>query len=260
MFKLNKQSQLAIVSSALSVNDYEEHLNKEGFTGGYAPVSEKALKWDDCLSRRIPNFYSLKYGGVEELCLGGEVLSPSGKKIKIKAYPRSATGPDLRRAIIGSKKSLGTFDKAILKVFPLPEVSAWGLVIADKQAQLIDFLRNLIAQFIRPSLLSFYAPDDDSLKDFSLADTNKYILAFQLTGLKSMIAVEKEVAAAEGNQLREVHWVLSKKEIQKLETLSRQAKKFTEVCEQFVPLLGDVKVNDNKFEGHFLKFFRENPC
>ncbi len=260
MFKLNKQAQMALVSASLSIKEYEARLNKEGFTGGYLPVSEKEVTWDDCLSQRIPNFYSLKYGGVEELCLGGEVTSTLGNKIHIKAYPRSATGPDLRRAIIGSQKSLGSFEKATLKVFPLPEVSTWGVVLSDTKDQLADFLRNLLAQFIRPTILSFYHPDEKGLSGFSWSEKNKYALAFKLTGLKSMVAVEKEVAEAEENQVRKIYWGLNKKEIQLLDDKSAQPEKFAEVCGELMPLLGNPKIIGDKFESHFEKFFKENPC
>ena len=137
MMHLHKISQIVTLDPEIRIIDYERQLNGEGFTSGYRPVTGLQTSLASCLAERTGNLFFLKYGGIEELCVGGTVTTPQGVAFHIKDYPCAATGPDLRRAVIGSRQLLGRFREVSLKVFPLPETLAWGLALFDTPITLL---------------------------------------------------------------------------------------------------------------------------
>jgi len=83
----------------------------------------------------------LRYGNARELCLGVEVVLPSGEVWNgLRGLRKDNTGPDLKHLFIGSEGTLGLITAAVLKLFPRPTASATAwLTLADPQAA-VDLL------------------------------------------------------------------------------------------------------------------------
>ena len=63
----------------------------------------------------------LRYGNARELCLGLEVVTPSGELWDgLRALRKNNTGYDLRDLYIGSEGTLGVITAAVMKLYPLP--------------------------------------------------------------------------------------------------------------------------------------------
>jgi len=63
----------------------------------------------------------LRYGNARELCLGLEVITPSGALWDgLRGLRKDNTGYDLRDLYIGSEGTLGVITAAVLKLFPRP--------------------------------------------------------------------------------------------------------------------------------------------
>lgn len=175
--ELQKTNQLVRVGADCSVSDYEHFLNGNGFTGGYQPLSGSDKTLAPCLSSREPNYFFLKYGGLEELCVGGSFVLHGGQEFTIKTAPRAATGPDLRRVLIGSGDLLGHWKEVVLRIFPLPEKILWGSIPVDFRDKAQDILRSMVANFIRPSVVGLV---EDKL-------------FFQLAGFDRLVNAERKV-------------------------------------------------------------------
>lgn len=192
MIRLKKISQIATVDPGIILADYESELNYDGLTGGYRPFQGFEVPLSSCLSSRLSNLYFLKYGSIEELCIGGLVMNPGGKTFRIKTAPRSATGPDLRRLVVGSNNIFGYFTEVTLKVFPMPEHVQWGLALFDSVGRAAVGLRRMLGLFIRPMFARIM--DDEEglllLRSLNLPEADKVILAFKLSGLKGMVEAE----------------------------------------------------------------------
>src|SRR4029453_9246003 len=63
----------------------------------------------------------LRYGNTRELCLGLEVVAPSGEIWHgLRGLRKDNPGYDLRDLFIGAEGTLGIITAAVMKLFPLP--------------------------------------------------------------------------------------------------------------------------------------------
>ncbi len=80
----------------------------------------------------------LRYGNTRDLCLGLEVVLPTGEIWHgLTPLRKNNTGYDLRHLMIGAEGTLGIITAASLKLFPKPESTGAALVaVKDPQAAL----------------------------------------------------------------------------------------------------------------------------
>ena len=76
----------------------------------------------------------LAYGNARELCLGVEVVLPTGEVLDdLRKLKKDNTGYDLKNLFIGAEGTLGVITAAVLKLFPKPkgrEVAWVGRAVA----------------------------------------------------------------------------------------------------------------------------------
>lgn len=82
----------------------------------------------------------LAYGNTRQLCLGLEVVLPTGEVwTALRKLKKDNTGYDLRDLFIGAEGTLGVITAAVLKLFPMPagrEVAIVGLTSPDAALKL----------------------------------------------------------------------------------------------------------------------------
>jgi FAD/FMN-containing dehydrogenase len=87
----------------------------------------------------------LAHGNARELCLGLEVVLPSGEVFDdLRKLKKDNTGYDLKNLFIGAEGTLGVITAAVLKLFPLPkgkEVAWIGLSSPQAALELFGFAR-----------------------------------------------------------------------------------------------------------------------
>lgn len=84
----------------------------------------------------------LKYGSARDLCLGLEVVTPSGDIWNgLSSLRKDNTGYDLKGLYVGSEGTLGVITAATLKLFPQPQARVCAFVALPGIAQAIDLLR-----------------------------------------------------------------------------------------------------------------------
>jgi FAD/FMN-containing dehydrogenase len=95
------------------------------------------------------------YGNTRELCMGLEVVLPTGEIWHgLRRLKKDNTGDDLRDLFIGAEGTLGIITGAVLKLFPQPigrEVMYVGLDSPDAALELFNIARNMCG----PSLTGF---------------------------------------------------------------------------------------------------------
>lgn len=196
MFIYHEKSAYITVSADMTVRAVLARLAPFERTLGYLPFEGDALTLGDCLKRRVPNRYFLRYGDIGELCLGFKMRLPSGEIWDLAPYPRAATGPDMRRFLTGDGEWDGLdLIECAFKVFPKPEeelVLAYLFLEKPDVPALIQWMCN---HFIRP-LAAWAGPLAElPLKGTSTLDKKQHasVFIFSLAATHPVIRAEHRV-------------------------------------------------------------------
>jgi len=116
----------------------------------------------------------LAYGNTRELCLGVEVVLPTGEVFDdLRKLKKDNTGYDLKNLFIGAEGTLGIVTAAVLKIFPRPrghEVGWAGVASPENALSLLA----LATEFAGGNLTGFELIGDTPL-EFSLKFTEKSV-------------------------------------------------------------------------------------
>ena len=83
----------------------------------------------------------LRYGNTRDLCLGLEVVLPSGAIWHgLKRLRKDNTGYDLRNLLIGAEGTLGVITAASLKLAPMPAAMGTAMMVVPSPAAALDLL------------------------------------------------------------------------------------------------------------------------
>jgi alkyldihydroxyacetonephosphate synthase len=139
---------------------YEATIVQRGYTTGHYPQSIARATVGGLVATRSAGQFSTKYGNIEDLCLGLEVVLPSGNVVRLAPFPRSATGPQLRELFLGSEGAFGIVTEATLKIFPLPERREVASFAFPTVAAGLEAIRRILRPGWRPAVVRLYdAPE-----------------------------------------------------------------------------------------------------
>lgn len=83
----------------------------------------------------------LRYGNARDLCLGLEVVLPSGEIWHgLSRLRKDNTGYDLKNLLIGAEGTLGVITAASLKLFPIPAQAGTALMVVPSPRHALDLL------------------------------------------------------------------------------------------------------------------------
>ena len=139
-------------------DDFEDALRSDhSLTMGHWPQSIELSTVGGWLACRSAGQYSTRYGKIEDMVVGLEVVLADGTVIHTGgAGPRVAMGPDLTQVFVGSEGTLGIITEATLRLHPLPpEERRAAFVFADFAAGL-DACRRILRRGATPAVLRLY--------------------------------------------------------------------------------------------------------
>src|ERR1019366_8865563 len=120
---LDETSLLADVGAGTFGPELEGALRSSGagYTFGHWPQSMDISTVGGWVACRGAGQYSTRYGKIEDLVAGLEVVLADGTVVHTDgAAPRSATGPSLTQLFLGSEGTLGVVTGARLRITPTP--------------------------------------------------------------------------------------------------------------------------------------------
>jgi alkyldihydroxyacetonephosphate synthase len=143
--------------------DLEAALRSTGLTLGHWPQSFDLSTVGGWLACRSAGQYSTRYGKVEDMVAGLEVVLADGTVIRTGGRaPRAATGPDLTQLFVGSEGTLGIITDAALRVHlraPAERRAAYGF---GGFTTGLDACRRILRRGATPAVLRLYDPAESA--------------------------------------------------------------------------------------------------
>jgi alkyldihydroxyacetonephosphate synthase len=127
-----------------------------GVTVGHWPQSVALSTVGGWLACRGAGQYSTRYGKIEDIVVGLDVVLADGQPIHTGGAPRAAVGPDLTQLFVGSEGTLGVITGARLRLHATPAATrsaAWGFA---SFAAGLDACRRVLQRGATPAVLRLY--------------------------------------------------------------------------------------------------------
>jgi alkyldihydroxyacetonephosphate synthase len=156
LLEINETALQARVQAGMYGHRFEEALQAQGYTMGHWPQSVSLSTVGGWVATRAAGQFSTRYGSIEDMLLGLEVVLADGRVVRIKPTPRRSAGPDLRHLFLGSEGTAGIVTEITVKVMPLPESrKLLTFALPDFDAGL-EALRHIVRAGWRPPVLRLY--------------------------------------------------------------------------------------------------------
>jgi len=132
-------------------------------TVGHWPQSMAISMVGGWVACRGAGQYSTRYGNIEALVAGLEVVLADGRVVRTGGRaPRSATGPDLTQLFVGSEGTLGVMTEVRLRARPAPAEQRRGAWAWPSFGAGLDACRRVLRRGATPAVLRLYDPEETS--------------------------------------------------------------------------------------------------
>ncbi len=174
---VDDQSLVADLRAGTFGPDVEAGLRRHhGLTLGHWPQSMDLSTVGGWLACRGAGQYSNRYGKIEDMVTGLEVVLADGRVIRTGGHaPRSATGPDLTQLFVGSEGTLGVITEGRFRVHPVPVGEARRAFGFATFADGLEACRRILRRGATPAVLRLY-DRTESGRSFDQPDTNVLIV------------------------------------------------------------------------------------
>jgi alkyldihydroxyacetonephosphate synthase len=135
---------------------------------------------------------SNRYGKIEDIVLGLEVVLADGSVVRTGGQPREAVGPDLTRLFVGAEGTLGVITRAWLQAWPAPRHTARGAWSFPTFSAALDAMRQIIQRGAPVAVLRLY-DGIESQRNFGVETTDNVLLAYD-EGDPTMVGAAMAVA------------------------------------------------------------------
>ncbi|HEY7939716.1 MAG TPA: FAD-binding oxidoreductase, partial [Acidimicrobiales bacterium] len=127
-----------------------------GLTVGHWPQSMTLATVGGWLACRGAGQYSTRYGKIEDIVVGLDVVLADGSLIHTGGQPRQAVGPDLTQLFVGSEGTLGIIVGARLKAHPKPPAERRAAYAFDSFEAGLDACRRILRRGATPAVLRLH--------------------------------------------------------------------------------------------------------
>ena len=196
-------SQIVEVEAGMFGDIFEEMIQRDfGMTMGHWPSSFGISTVGGWIACRGAGQLSTRYGKIEDMVYGMEVVLADGSLVTVGNYARAAIGPDLQQIFIGSEGTLGIIVKARLKLHRLPDY-ARAIAYGFKSLAIgLEACRRIMQGGANPAALRLYDELESGVQ-FGLPESNVLLIADE--GAKEMVdavmAISEKVCAELGDKL-----------------------------------------------------------
>jgi len=156
IFEINDKNLTVTAQAGINGMNLERYLNSKGYTAGHIPQSLYFSSLGGWIAHRAAGQFSTKYGKIEDIVLGMELVLPQGEIINFKTIARASTGPQLDKFFIGGEGTLGIVTKATLKIWPYPEKRTLISYAFPTIEDSFEAIRRILREKIYPAVIRIY--------------------------------------------------------------------------------------------------------
>jgi alkyldihydroxyacetonephosphate synthase len=169
---VDKTSMLANVLPGTFGDVFEDELrDSHGVTCGHWPQSMALSTVGGWIACRGAGQLSTRYGKIEDIVTGLDVVLADGTLVTTGGAPRAAVGPDLTQLFVGSEGTLGIVVGARLRLHPLPPAEIRAAFAFASFTAGLDAMRRIVQRGATPAVLRLYDAIEGD-RNFKTGDTN----------------------------------------------------------------------------------------
>lgn len=160
---VDRVSQLVRVEAGVNLQLLEDALTRQGYTLAHHPSSITCSTIGGAVAARGAGQLSTRYGKIEDMVAGVEVVLADGTRVATPVAPRAATGPDWNHLFTGCEGTLGIIVAQTLRVQRLPALRRFlAFEFPDLEAAFAA-IRESLQRGARPAAVRLYDPLDTLL-------------------------------------------------------------------------------------------------
>ena len=198
MKKFNKivdisEKNLTVTAQAgINGMNLERFLEAKGYTTGHIPQSLYTSSLGGWIAHRAAGQFSTKYGKIDDIVLGMELVLPQGELIKFKTVAGASTGPRLDKLFIGGEGTLGIVTQATLKIWPIPEKRTLISYTFPSIEASFEAVREILRENINPAVIRIY-DQSESNRHFGEVENakDKVMVIFVCEGNQKLVDLEE---------------------------------------------------------------------
>lgn len=138
----------------------ETWLTERGHSVGHFPQSFDLATVGGWVACRGAGQYSTRYGKIEDMVVGLEVVLADGSVVRTGGAPAGAVGPDLTQLFVGSEGTLGIVTRVWLRTHHVPGPPAMASYAFGSFVDGVEACRRILQRGATPAVLRLYdAPE-----------------------------------------------------------------------------------------------------
>ncbi|MFX0168731.1 MAG: FAD-binding oxidoreductase [Candidatus Hodarchaeota archaeon] len=189
---LDEDSLMVTVEPGILGQELEEYLEARGYTTGHFPSSIFSSALGGFAAARSAGVLSSKYGKIEDMITGLEVVLPNGEILRTKAVPRSSMGPDLKQLFIGSEGVYGIITEITLRVAPIPQARRFASYLFPDLTSGMNAVKQIFRHDLQPALIRLYDENETRfvLSRFKSPPQSACVLNLMYSATKDLVRLE----------------------------------------------------------------------
>jgi alkyldihydroxyacetonephosphate synthase len=154
---VDRTSMLVDVLPGTFGDVFEDELrDTHGITCGHWPQSMALSTVGGWLACRGAGQLSTRYGKIEDIVQGLDVVLADGMLVTTGGAPRAAVGPDLSQLFVGSEGTLGVIVGARLRAHTLPAAEMRAAFAFRSFGDALDAMRRIVQRGATPAVMRLY--------------------------------------------------------------------------------------------------------
>jgi len=148
---IDPENRQAAIEAGATGLEIERQLGAHGFTMGHEPDSQELSTLGGWIATNASGMKKNRYGNIEDLVLDVTAVTADGRLARAGVGPRESIGAEPSRWLFGSEGRLGIVTRAVVKVFPKPEVQRFGSVLFKSLEDGFAFMRDVQRSRVMPA-------------------------------------------------------------------------------------------------------------